>query len=147
MIEPHIKLKVLGQTGYFTIFWSSLKKADKYEIIKTVPAVSGLFELYFQDYKKKLVLLYVAKAYYGGLQNEIRKRTDPSLEENLTRRMILEEHDCYYRYAISHSYSDLSDVMYFFSTTYFPELGLHEHSGRFKEIYVKEVSPDKIIDI
>ena len=147
MIEPHIAKEVDGTTAYFTIFWSPIRKAEKYDIIMTVPSVSGLFELYYQDEKKKLVLLYVAKAYYGGLQNELRKRTDPELEENAVRKKILEKHDCYYRYVPSHSYKDLSDVLFFFSQTYFPDKGLHEHSGRFSEIFVKEVSKGKLIDI
>lgn len=147
MAQPHIKKEVDGTTVYFTVFWSAIRKAEKYDIIRTVPSVSGLFELYYQDAKKKLVLLYVAKAYYGGLQNELRKRTDPELEDNLVRRKILEEHDCYYRYVPSDSYADLSDVLFFFSSTYFPDKGLHEHSGRFSEIYVKEVTEGKLIDI
>lgn len=147
MTEARIAKEVDGTTAYYTVFWSPIRKADKYDIIKTVPSVSGLFELYYQDDKKKLVLLYVAKAYYGGLQNEIRKRTDPELEENPVRRKILEDHDCYYRYVPSHSYADLSDVLFFFSSTYFPDKRLHEHSGRFAEIYVKEVTEGKLIDI
>jgi hypothetical protein len=145
--EPHIDKEIVGTIAYFTIFWSPIKKAEKYDIIQTVPSVSGLFELYYQDKKKKLNLLYVAKAYYGGLQNELRKRTDPELEENQKRKKIIEEHDCYYRYVPSNSYKDLSDLLFFFSKTYFPDLGLHEHSGRFTEIYVNEVSEGKLIDI
>lgn len=147
MQEPRITKQVDAGNAYFTVFWSPIRKAEKYDIIKTVPSVSGLFELYYQDAKKKLVLLYVAKAYYGGLQNEIRKRTDAELEDNPLRRKILEEHDCYYRYVPSHSYADLTDILYFFSSTYFPDKGLHEHSGRYSDIFVKEVMEGKLIDI
>ncbi|HEQ71078.1 MAG TPA: hypothetical protein ENN69_01185 [Spirochaetia bacterium] len=147
MSEPHVKKLVEGTTVYYTLGWSEIRKAEKYDIIRTVPSVSGLFELYYQDEKKKLNLIYVAKAYYGGLQNELRKRTDPELEENPHRKKILEKYDCYYRYVPSHSYKDLSDILYFFSATYFPDRPPHEHSGRYAEIYVKEVVKGKLVDI
>jgi hypothetical protein len=124
-----------------------LRKAEKFDIVAKVPSVSGIFELYFEDERKKLNLLYVAKAFYGGLMNELRKRTDPELEDNQQRRRILSERDCYYRYSPSDSYKDMTDVLYFFSSTYFPDQALHNHSGRYAEIYVKEVSEDKVVDI
>jgi hypothetical protein len=145
--EPDISKAVDDTTVYYTIFWSRLRKAEKYDIISKVPSVSGIFELYYQDEKKKLNLLYVAKAFYGGLMNEIRKRTDPELEDNALRRQILSTRDCYYRYAPSNSYKDMSDIIYFFATTYFPDKDLHDHSGRYTEIYVKEDSEDKLIDV
>jgi hypothetical protein len=89
----------------------------------------------------------MAKAFYGGLMNELRRRTDPELEDNERRRRILSDHDCYYRFAPSESYKDMTDVLYFFSSTYFPDKALHDHSGRYSEIFVKEVSEDKLIDI
>ncbi len=147
MREPKITKAVDGTSVYYTIFWSRLRKAEKYDIVAKVPSVSGIFELYYQDDKKKLNLLYVAKAFYGGLMNELRRRTDPELEDNQRRREILSTRDCYYRYAPSESYKDMSDILYFFSSTYFPDKDLHEHSGRFTEIYVKEDSEDKLIDV
>ncbi len=147
MREPYIDKAVDGSIAYYTIFWSRLRKAEKFDIIAKVPSVSGIFELYYQDEKKKLVLLYVAKAFYGGLMNELRKRTDPELEDNQQRKQILSSRDCYYRYAPSNSYKDMSDILYFFSATYFPGKDLHEHSGRYTEIYVKEDSEDKLIDV
>ncbi len=147
MTEPRITKAVDGTTAYFTVYWSRLRQAEKYDIIQKVPSVSGIFELYYEDEQKKLNLLYVAKAYYGGLMNELRKRTDPELEDNEKRRKILSDRDCYYRYSPSDSYKDMTDVLYFFSSTYFPDKSLHDHSGRFTEIYVKEVSDDKLIDI
>jgi hypothetical protein len=147
LIEPRITKAVDGANAYFTVYWSRLRKAEKFDIISKVPSVSGIFELYYQDKQKKLNLLYVAKAFYGGLMNELRRRTDPELEDNVRRRQILSDCDCYYRYAPSDSYKDMTDVLYFFSSTYFPDKALHDHSGRFSEIYVKEVSEDKLVDV
>ena len=109
MTEPRITKAVDGTSAYFTVYWSRLRKAEKYDIIQKVPSVSGIFELYYKDEQKKLNLLYVAKAYYGGLMNELRKRTDPELEDNEKRRKILSDRDCYYRYSPSDSYKDMTD--------------------------------------
>lgn len=145
------RIEIQKQTNqdnvYYTIFWSGLKKADKYEIIKSVPSVSGLFELYYMDHKKKLNLFFMAKAWYGGLRNSIRKMTDAELERNPARRQVLQVYDCYYRYTMTNSYQDMSDILYFFSATYFPGKGKTAPSGRYTQIFVQEESPDKIVTI
>jgi len=145
--EPAILKKVDSGNAYFTLVWSEIKKAEKYEIVKSVPSISGIFELYFMDEKKKLNLFYVAKAYYGGLKCEIRRCTDPELEKDLKRKKILEDKAVYYRYIASNSYADLTDVLYFFSKTYFPSSSRHEHSGRYIDIYVEEQNTGKLVDI
>jgi hypothetical protein len=81
------------------------------------------------------------------LRNWLRKATDPDLEEDKTKKGILEKHDCYYRYIIIPSYADMSDILFFFADTYRP----HSHevvpSGRYENIYVNEVSEDKIVNV
>ena len=110
-----------------------------------MPSVSGLFELYFQDRHKRLNLFFVSKAWYGGLRNWIRKATDAELESNLERKKVLQNHQCWYRYTIIHSSADLSDILFFFASTYFPGAHRVEHSGRYADIFVDEISPDKIV--
>lgn len=132
---------------YYTIYWSALTKADKYEIIKSVPSVSGLFELYYMDKKKKLNLFFFAKAWFGGLRNSIRSLTDPLIEKNPKRRKVLENHDIYYRFCMTDSNSDMADVLYFYSLTYFPKKVPPSHSNRYVDIFVNEESPDKLVTI
>jgi hypothetical protein len=147
IVDGRITKEVDQGNAYYTLFWSPLAKADRHEIISKVPSVAGLFELYYQDEKRSLNLFFVSKAWYGGLRNWLRQATDPTLEIDKKRKEILEKYDCYYRYAIVDSYGDLSDLMYFFADTYFP----HDHSvsssNRYVNIYVREVSPDKIVTI
>jgi len=146
-MEPSVKKEVNNDSAYYTIHWSKLKKADKYEIISNVPSVAGIFELYYEDKKKKLNLFFLSKAWYGGLRYTLRKRTDPEMENNPNRRKILNDFDCYYRYTLTESYKDMSDILFFFAKTYFPGNSRIKTSGRYQNIFVKEISDDKIVTI
>ncbi len=146
-IDPVVKKQVDGATAYFTIQWSRLTKADKYTIIRSVPAEAGIFELYYMDAKKKLNLLRVSRVWYGGLRSRLRRLTDPAIEEDPIKRKILEELDCYYRYSIIRSRDDMQDILYFFASRHKPGDDSVPHSGRYEEIYVQEKSPDKIVTI
>ncbi|MEJ2663334.1 MAG: hypothetical protein P8107_04695, partial [Spirochaetia bacterium] len=97
-MSDQISKQVDRDVAVYTIRWSALRKAEKYDIIKTVPSMSGIFELYFQDEKKKLNLFLFSKVWYGGLKHQLRKFTDVELEKDEKRRYILDHFDCYYRY-------------------------------------------------
>lgn len=146
-MEPEITKIEDAYTAFFTVRWSLLRKAEKYSITSTVPSMAGIFELYYMDEKKKLNLFYVGRVWIGGLRSRLRRLTDPTLELDDRRRAILETKDCYYRYSLSESFRDLTDVFFFFSNTYFPHTSIAEHSGRYDTIYVKEISPQKIVTV
>jgi hypothetical protein len=148
VIEPTITKQedADADDAYFTVRWSNLRKADKYDIVKTVPSVSGIFELYYMDEKKKLNLFFFSKAYYGGLRFAIRQYTDTEQERDPVRLRIITDYDVYYRYTISSSYKDMSDVFYFFARTYCPDK-MTEDSGRYDNIFVNEITNDKIVTI
>jgi hypothetical protein len=146
--EKHRVLRMEDRRGvYFTVYWSSLAKSDKYEIIKKVPSDAGIYELYSMDPKKKLVLMSFGKSWYGGLRNELRVRTDPELETDPALRAVLENYDVYYRYSLLSSSDDMSDILFFFARTYYPGSDKYRASGRYENIYVKEISADKIVTI
>jgi hypothetical protein len=146
-MSDQISKQVDRDVAVYTIRWSALRKAEKYDIIKTVPSMSGIFELYFQDEKKKLNLFLFSKVWYGGLKHQLRKFTDVELEKDEKRRYILDHFDCYYRYALTNSYNDMCDILYFFSRTYLPGSPAPAHSGRYADIIVHEVSKDKLVTI
>ena len=146
-MKPVIRKKIKDNQVCYVIQWSNLRKADKYEIVRLVPSVAGIFELYYQDDKKKLNLFFFARAWYGGLRNTLRKRTDPELEQDPARKKILDQYDCYYRYSLTESFSDMSDILYFFAKTYFPHKADIVHSGRYQDIFIDEISNDKIVTI
>jgi hypothetical protein len=146
-LEAHITKLVEAPDVYYTVFWSRLRKADRYEIVTKVPAVSGIVELYYQDQHKQLNLFHIAKAWYGGLRAWLRKATDAELEEDEIKKEILEKNDCYYRYTVIPSYADMSDILYFFAATYRPHCHQVMPSGRYENIFVNEVSEDKIVTV
>jgi hypothetical protein len=146
-VAAHITKRVDEDAVYYLIHWSNLRKADKYEINGSVPSVAGIFELYYMDDHKSLRLMMVAKAWYGGLRNKLRKLTDASLERDPRRRTILDRYECYYRYAVTNSYPDMSDILYFFGESKLPANHPFEPSGRYVDIFVDEKSPDKVVTI
>lgn len=146
-MEAKVERMIRGNAVYYTIRWSRLKKAEKYAIITTVPSMGGLYELYFRDERKRLVLLQRARAWYGGLRSQLRKAVDPELEEDQRKRRIIEEYDLYYRYTLLESHADMTDIIYFFDRTRNPRGSRHRHSGRFETIFVKELTDDKIIEV
>jgi len=141
-----IKSKVKDRDISYFIDWSPLSKADRYDIIKKVPAVAGVFEIYWMDENKHLRLFVVGKTDYGGLRSEIRQITDPELcVNNEKAKKILEEKEIWYRYAPTDSSNVMADVLWYFMQEYFPGSNTAEHSGRYENIFLKESAPDKLI--
>jgi len=146
--EPYITKKVDREgEAYYTVRWSPLIEVDKYKIIRAVPAVAGIFELYYQDDYKKLIRFYMARVWIGGLRSSLRRITDLTLNDEKKWQDVLENKKCFFRYSICHSYMDLTDVLYFFAETFFPDEEKTENSNRYAGISVDEISPEKIIDI
>ena len=132
---------------YYSVKWSPLAKAEKYDIIFKVPALAGIFEIYWMDEGKRLRLFFVEKTSYGGLRSEIRRITDPELcINNEKTKKILEEKEIYYRYSLTDSAKVMDDVIWFFMKTYFPDdTPTTNHSGRYENIFLKESAPDKLL--
>jgi hypothetical protein len=140
-----ISVREKGDEVYYTVQWSPLAVADRYAINAKVPAVAGVYEIYWMDDHDHLRMLAVGDTHYGGLRSELRRLTDPELTIDPKTREILENEEVWFRYAPSHSADVMSDVVWFFRKTYFPENPGVEHSGRFKKIFMKESAPDKLI--
>jgi hypothetical protein len=135
-----------GRDVYYSIAWSALRTADRWSIAKSVPAVGGVYEVYWMDDHKHLRMLTVASANFGGLRSEIRRFIDPELNENPTANAILSDDTkkIYFRYSTIDSAKDMTDVVWFFRKTYFPENPGISHSGRYDRIFVEESAPDKV---
>jgi hypothetical protein len=141
---PGVSRVVKKDEAYYTLVWSPLKKADKYEITLKVPSVAGLYELYKMDKQKKLNLLSVTHAWYGGLRSQLRAAVDPDATNDPVRKAELEDTELYYRYAPSGSLEDILDVVWFLHSTYFPDDVRVEDSGRYTRIYLNEKAPDRV---
>lgn len=145
--KPHLEKSVEKGDVYFTVFWSPLRKSEKYEIIGSVPAQAGILELYYMDEHHRLFPMYIQRVWYGGLRSRLRKITDPELVTDSAHRELLEQYDSYYRYTLTESLNDMLDLLHFFSLSYLPSCVPPDHSGRYGRIYVEEITPDKIHDL
>jgi len=135
-----------NENVYYYVNWSPLAIADRYQIIYKVPSVAGIFEIYWMDELKRLRMFVVGQTNYGGLRSELRRITDPELCNNDEKaKKILEEKEIWYRYAPTDSAKIMSDLIWFFMSIYFPGNTSVNHSGRYKKIFVKESTPDKLI--
>lgn len=143
-LKPGIVAQKRGKNAFYILTWSALTKADKYEVTLKVPSVSGLYELYSMDKEKKLNLLSVTHAWYGGLRSEIRAHIDPDATSDPVRKASLEDAELYYRYAPSDNFPDIQDVVWFLHSTYFPHDIRVEHSGRYERIHLSEKAPDRV---
>ncbi len=145
--KPVVQKETRERDAYFTVNWSRLRKADKYDIVKSVPSEAGIFEMYYTDDKGKLCLFHVGKSWYGGLRNEIRLRTDQELETDAARKTILSKYDSWYRWSLISNSDDMADLLFFFAQTHVPGEKTVHPSGRYERIYVNEVDADKIVTI
>lgn len=141
-MKTSIIKRVKEDDAYFTVLWSELKKAEKYAINASVPAESGIFELYYMDDSKRLNLMYIERVWFGGLRSTIRKLTDPELEFDLKWKEVLFRYVCYYRYTLSAKSRDMEDVLFYFSEVLFPGSDRCTSSGRYKNIFLNEESPE-----
>lgn len=133
-----------GQDIYYTLTWSPLTKADKYKITTGVPSVAGIFELYRMDKEKRLNLLAVTHAWYGGLRSQLREAVDPDAASNPIRKAAVTDADLYYRYAPSDNLDALLDVVWFLHNVYFPNNVRVHNSGKYDNIYLDERAPDRV---
>ena len=118
-----------------------------YEVItitNSVPSVSGLYELYRMDDKKKLNLLAVTHAWYGGLRSQLRAAIDPDATTDPLRRSQIENGELWFRYCPSNSFPDILDAVWFLHSVYFPHDVRVESSGRYTQIRLAEKAPDRV---
>jgi len=129
---------------YYTVNWSPLAVADRWEINAKVPSVAGIYEIYWMDENKRLRLFEVGQTHYGGLRSEVRRLTDPEIYRELNIKKIFEDNEIWYRYTCSNSHQDMADVLWFLMTSYFSKEPSETHSGRYRKIFLTESAPNKL---
>ncbi|MDR2746266.1 MAG: hypothetical protein LBB77_02365 [Treponema sp.] len=140
-----VSVRERGKNVYYSVSWSPLTRADRWTINAKVPSVGGIYEIYWMDEHRHLRMLSVGDTHYGGLRTELRRLTDPELTAGGRTRQILENNEIWFRYAPTDSPPVMSDVVWFFRRTYFPENPGVSHSGRYEKIFLKETEPDKLV--
>ena len=146
-LEPLVVKQTNDGDVFFTITWSPFQKADKFIINASVPALAGIFELYYSDDKKKLNLICIQRVWYGGLRSRLRSATDPDLAEDPKRKELLSSHDCYFRYSLTNSSEDMADILFFFASVRPVASGTAKPSGRYGTVFVKEISQNRLVTL
>mgnify|MGYP000980731582 CR=1 FL=1 len=63
-LKPIIIKEEDKNDAYYTLTWTALTRADKYKVTTSVPAIAGMYELYYMDTHKRLNLLAITHAWY-----------------------------------------------------------------------------------
>ncbi len=136
--EPRVEKIVRRDRAYFRISWSPLLPVSRWEINAAVPSVSGIWELYHLKNARIPRIIKMGRAWYGGLRNEIRAESDPTLPQNTAIRSVLEEGDCYYRYTICETSGDLTDLYSVLVTHRRVTQPRVLPTGRYREVRIRE---------
>ena len=129
-----------GGRAYYTINWSPMRKAEKYDIQKFVPAMSGVYELYYRNSEGDMTLFHFGKAWLGGLRAILRELTDPILLKQRPELLaIVSKHQCSYRFVQCDSLPDMEDILNWIAVSYKRSTKEFPPSGRYAEIRVKEI--------
>ncbi|MBN2511281.1 MAG: hypothetical protein JXB03_13455 [Spirochaetales bacterium] len=145
--KPVIKKKVIPPDAQFTVHWSPILPGDRFTIRQKVPSMSGIYQLFYQDPYKKLVLIDMDIAWYGGLRANLRDFSDPDKERDPKIKEILESKKLFCRYTLSESFRDLTDVLSLLAMEEFENWEEFETTGRYEHIFLIEDSPNKIVTI
>ena len=136
--EPRVVKIVRRDRAYFRIIWSPLLPVSRWEINAAVPSVSGIWELYHLVHSRVPRIIKLGRAWYGGLRNEIRAESDPTLPQNTSIRSVLEGGDCYYRYTICETAGDLTDLYSVLITHRRVTQSDVLPTGRYREVRIQE---------
>lgn len=127
--------------AYYTVRWSKYYKYNKYDIIKKIPALSGIFVVFYLTESKKLMPFLLGYSWVGSLRHDLRQLSDPLVTEKEICE-ILENNECYFKYLIVPSYADLLDLYeyykYYYRNIFYTQMSENRESGRYNNVYVKE---------
>ncbi len=130
------------QDVYYLVRWSHYIKYDKYDILKRIPEMPGLFLLLYNEKHTKLKPFYLGNSWMGSLRHDIKffKDEPEKIDSRITQ--ILEDEKCFYKYVIIQSHADLEDIYSYYKYRYrnimFVDKNINKDSGRYTNVFVKE---------
>ena len=119
----------------FTVHWSPYILMDRFMIHGIVPSDGGIFQV-FKKEDRKLEMIMVERAFYGGLRNRIRELIDPLYMGYNPFRKEIQEGECYVRYSLVNLQDDMDDLMHYFTGK--------PSTGRYTDILVNETETFQI---
>lgn len=123
---------------FYEVPWTPLREADRHDIAHRVPSLAGVYEIFWEDEKKRLHLFSLEPAWYGGLRAKLSEKIDVDFESNPGRKAIIADKKLFYRFVFVESWDDVKDLMCGLLQIYQPQLGTLPSSGRYKRIHIQE---------
>lgn len=135
---PSVVKQVRRDRAYFTISWSVMEGISRQRINASVPAMSGIWELYHLENSRVPRILKMGAAWLGGVRHTLRFEADPEEAANRPIRELLESGDCYYRYTLCENRDDLADVFVVLSSL--RNVGARDvvPTGRYVDVRIRE---------
>lgn len=132
-VEPEVEKQTNRESVYFTVRWSPLLRLEKRTVINKIPSRAGIFEVYKDTGAHSPEIIGRSYAFYGGLRNTLRAMIDVDSPTPLGGDVLDMRARHFVRYCMTDSSEDMDDIMFFFGEEE------HEHSGRYRFVYVKEM--------
>lgn len=144
---PVVTKQLRGSDAYYHVTWSPVVRAVRQDIIRVVPAVSGLFELFVLDTGKTLNPVRTSGAWYGGLRSTIRELCDPQTCRDKRIRSYLARHRLYYRFSTCASHEDMQDVLACIAAVRPRSVREATPSARYEGLFLRESAQGGMIRI
>jgi|GEM_PF-3949367 len=131
------------QDAYYFVRWSDYFKYNKFDILQTVPELSGIFVVFYKSLRgTRINPFYLGNSWMGSLRHDLKFLIEEPAQVNKKITQILEEDLCFYKYLIIPSFNDLVDIYmyyrYYYKDIMFAEENITEDSKRYANIFVKE---------
>jgi len=130
--------------AYYTIRWSQYCKYEKYEILKKLPELPGIYLIFYLNKRKKLMPFFLGYSWVGSLRYDIKSLCDPTAHVEKEVFEIIQDRECYYKYLIVPTYSDLIDLYEYIKFQYenidYVQISDGKESGRYNNVFVQEYS-------
>ncbi|TVQ24755.1 MAG: hypothetical protein EA383_10155 [Spirochaetaceae bacterium] len=135
---PNVAKHLRGPNAYYHVTWSPVVRAVRHDIIRVVPAVAGLFELFVLDTGRTLNPIRTSGAWYGGLRSTLRELADPQTCRDKRVRSFLARNKLYYRFSTCDSHEDMQDVLACIAAVRPRSVQEATPSGRYEGLFLRE---------
>ncbi len=142
--ETSYNKNVYKGDAYYVVRWSKYLKYNKYEVLKKIPKMPGIYVVFFKNEANRLVPFFLSYSWVNSIMYELNFILNQEADDDMKIKLILEKKDCYYKYVIIESYKDMLDVYEYLQTfyrsrdTYFIKKELEINSGRYNNIFVQD---------
>jgi hypothetical protein len=137
-----MKKTEINKDVYYTLAWSQVYRYDKYEALRILPELSGIFSLMYinQSVIKHLIFF---NCWRDGCRVGLRRFLDPYNSLYPEIRDQIDNEKLFFKYTIVEgNIAETQDIMYWLIKTYTPRFNDYDNfkdSQRYKNIFINEI--------